>query len=46
MYERKAPDARRVFNYNPESFVWSVAHRMPTEEDCEAAGKPGKLLVS
>ncbi len=45
MYQRKAPVARKVFNYNPESFIWSVSHRMPTIEDCAEAGKPGKLLV-
>lgn len=46
MYARKAPDARKVFNHSPESLVWSVAHRMAMAEDCEAAGKPGKLIVS
>lgn len=45
MYERNAPKARKVFNYNPESLVWSVEHRLPLKEDCAAAGKPGKLLV-
>jgi hypothetical protein len=46
MYNRKAPKARKVFNHNPESMLWSVVHRMPMTEDCEAVGKPGKLLVS
>ena len=46
MYARKAPDARKVFNHSPESLVWSVAHRMAMDEDCAAAGKPGKLIVS
>ncbi|CAF9924867.1 MAG: hypothetical protein GOMPHAMPRED_003748 [Gomphillus americanus] len=44
MYQQKAPNARRIFNYSPDSTLWSVAHRFPLEEDCEAAKKPGKLL--
>lgn len=46
MYKHKAPDTPIVFNHSPESFLWSVSHRIPMKEDCEAAGKPGKLLVS
>ncbi|PCG89420.1 Hypothetical protein PENO1_104760 [Penicillium occitanis (nom. inval.)] len=44
MYERNAPEARKVFNYNPESLLWSVEHRVPLKEDCAAVGKPGKLI--
>lgn len=46
MYKRKVPEVPIVFNYSPESCVWSLAHRIPMREDCKAVGKPGKLLVS
>lgn len=45
MFKRKIPKAYTVFNYNPESFLWSVQHRLPMKEDCAAVGKPGKMLV-
>ncbi|KAH7311491.1 hypothetical protein B0I35DRAFT_438176 [Stachybotrys elegans] len=44
MYHRKLPSTPIVFNYNPESFMWSLNHRLPMREDCEAAKKPGKLI--
>ncbi|KAI1325150.1 hypothetical protein F5Y16DRAFT_378959 [Xylariaceae sp. FL0255] len=43
MYHRKRPDVPIVFNYSPESFLWSVAHRIPMGEDCKALQKPGTL---
>jgi hypothetical protein len=46
MYKRKVPATPIVFNFNPESMVWSASHRYPMETDCAAAGKPGKLIVS
>jgi hypothetical protein len=46
LYGKRYPAARKVFNHSPESFLWSVAHRVPLAEDCRAAGKPGKLIVS
>lgn len=46
MYKRNVPKVPIVFNYSPESTIWSVAHRVPMREDCAAVGKPGKLLVS
>ncbi|KAI1638594.1 hypothetical protein F4809DRAFT_649215 [Biscogniauxia mediterranea] len=42
LYRNKAPDAPTVFNYNPESFVWSIQRRAPLSSDC--AGSPGKDL--
>ncbi|KAH8121180.1 hypothetical protein ACSS6W_009926 [Trichoderma asperelloides] len=44
LYARKTPHARIVFNHSPESFIWSVAHRIALAEDCGAAGKPGRLI--
>lgn len=46
MYKRLRPETPIVFNHSPESLLWSVEHRIPMSEDCRAARKPGKLLVS
>jgi hypothetical protein len=45
IYKRNVPRLPIVFNYSPESIVWSVAYRLPMREDCAVLGKPGKLLV-
>ncbi|KAI0592887.1 hypothetical protein F4775DRAFT_580291 [Biscogniauxia sp. FL1348] len=42
LYRNKAPDAPTVFNYNPESFLWSIQRRAPLSSDCAAS--PGKNL--
>ena len=46
MYKRVTPESFMVFNYNPESTLWSASHRISMSEDCEAAEKPGELYVS
>jgi hypothetical protein len=43
LYRDRAPDAPFMFNYNPNSFLWSAQRRVPLRSDC--AGRPGKLLV-
>ncbi|KAI8176781.1 hypothetical protein K4K51_006147 [Colletotrichum sp. SAR 10_75] len=44
MYKKSVPEVPIIFNYSPDSIVWSAAHRLPMREDCAAVGKPGKLL--
>ncbi|KAI1357712.1 hypothetical protein F5Y08DRAFT_351852 [Xylaria arbuscula] len=43
MYKRRRPETPIVFNYNPESFLWSVEHRIPMREDCHGLKKYGQL---
>lgn len=46
LFKSKLHWAYIVFNYDPESFVWSVRYRIPTMDDCTATSKMGRLLVS
>ncbi|KAI5918515.1 hypothetical protein F4810DRAFT_570681 [Camillea tinctor] len=41
-FRQKALDSPTVFNYNPDSFLWSIQRRAPLSSDC--AGSPGKNL--
>ncbi|KAI0443593.1 hypothetical protein F4803DRAFT_550041 [Xylaria telfairii] len=43
LYKRTRPETPIVFNYSPESFLWSVEHRIPMREDCRGLKKYGKL---
>ncbi|CAH0038751.1 unnamed protein product [Clonostachys solani] len=42
LFNRLVPDTPTVYNYNPNTFLWSVERRFPIKEDCSK--KPGKDL--
>lgn len=42
-FKEKVPKAPTVFNYNADSFLWSIQRRAPLASDC--AGSPGTLYV-
>ncbi|CAH0051809.1 unnamed protein product [Clonostachys solani] len=42
LFRKTVPDTPTVYNYDPNTLLWSVARRFPIEEDC--TNKPGKNL--